>query len=110
MCLYVYIYICISVYIFIYLLVHMYLYTYIQCMYHRFYGQSGQDRILLSRREAPAVYWVAVKELDLSYRFMDIYQVVWFLDSGNLTSFQLPESRSHIITIHPFYGNLTKVP
>ena len=28
--------------------------------------------------------WVAVKELNISYQNMDICQIVWFLDDGNL--------------------------
>ena len=42
----------------------------------------------------------AVKELDLSYHNMDIYQIAWFWDYGNLSS--LTETQfnvSHIITV-----------
>ena len=28
--------------------------------------------------------WVAAKELNISYHIMDIYQIMWFWDSGNL--------------------------
>ena len=31
-----------------------------------------------------AICWVAVEELNLSYHNMDIYQIIWFLDHGNL--------------------------
>ena len=30
------------------------------------------------------LYWVAVKELDLSNHSMNMYKIIWFLDSGNL--------------------------
>ena len=29
-------------------------------------------------------FWVAVKEFDLSYHIVDIKQIIWFLDYGNL--------------------------
>ena len=31
-----------------------------------------------------AYFWLAVKELKLSCQNMEIYQIVWFLDYGNL--------------------------
>ena len=30
------------------------------------------------------LFWVAVKELNLKYHNMDVYQIVWFLNYGNL--------------------------
>ena len=59
-------------------------------------AKSGDRHRILSQYNC-----LAVKELKLSYHNMDTYQIIWFLDSGNLTissltstQYEHPKSRN----------------
>ena len=43
-----------------------------------------QSRALDCRAAVAYKDWVAVQELNLSYHVMDIWQIIWFLDYGDL--------------------------
>ena len=107
---YIYMYINIYIYIYIYVYLCVYIHTYIHvcmclhfrpqrpyCSYTGSPGESGRCyRLrLLEIRPPPArvhrslslssiIVWVAAKELDLNYHIMDICQIIWYLNYGNL--------------------------